>query len=136
MRIYDFLTTGVCVLLLSVPAVADDGGRSFLSELNRLSTVASTVPANGDVNPYGVAVVPVTQGALVAKSVLVSNFNNSANLQGTGTTIVQVSASGNVTLFAGINAKTLPAGACPGGIGLTVPAGDGSVGCHGQRGGV
>jgi len=119
MRISDFVTASVCIVVLSMPAVADDGAGSFLSELNRLSTVASTVPANGDINPYGVAVVPVSSGALAANSVLVSNFNNSANLQGTGTTIAQVSPTGNVTLFAKIDAKSLPSGACPGGVGLT-----------------
>ena len=48
---------------------------------------------------------------------LVSNFNNSANLQGTGTTIVQVSPNGTLKLFAEIG-PSLP-GACPGGVGLT-----------------
>jgi len=80
-------------------------------------TIASTVPANGDVNPYGVAVVPRTVGALMAHSVLVSNFNNSNNLQGTGTTIVQIAPSGKMSLFAQISGP-LP-GACPGGVGLT-----------------
>jgi hypothetical protein len=50
--------------------------------------------------------------------VLVSNFNNSANLQGTGTTIVEVGANGGLKLFAKIDAGSLP-GACPGGVGLT-----------------
>ncbi|HTJ66408.1 MAG TPA: hypothetical protein VL551_02650 [Actinospica sp.] len=80
--------------------------------------LASTVPANGDVNPYGVAVVPASVGALHRGSVLVSNFNDSANAQGTGTTIVQVSPTGKVTTFAQLDAKHLP-GACPGGVGLT-----------------
>jgi hypothetical protein len=35
------------------------------------------------VNPYGVAVVPASTGRLVAGDVLVSNFNNHRNLQGT-----------------------------------------------------
>jgi hypothetical protein len=70
------------------------------------------------VNPYGVAIVPTTAAALVANNVLVSNFNNAANLQGTGTTIVQISPSGGLTLFAKIDAASLP-GACPGGVGLT-----------------
>jgi len=81
-------------------------------------TVASTVPGNGDVNPYGVAVVPRTEGKLRAGNVLVSNFNNSQNQQGTGTTIVEISPGGKQTLFAQVNAKRLP-GACPGGVGLT-----------------
>ena len=53
--------------------------------------MASTVPDNGDVNPYGVAVVPRSTGNLHQGNVLVSNFNDKANVQGTGTTIVQVS---------------------------------------------
>lgn len=81
-------------------------------------TIASTVPANGDVNPYGVAVVGRSQGKLVRGNILVSNFNNSANQQGTGTTIVSISPSGKRSVFAQIGAKGLP-GACPGGIGLT-----------------
>ena len=44
----------------------------------------STIPGNGDVNPYGVAVVPRSQGLLHRGDVLVSNFNNSSNAQGTG----------------------------------------------------
>ncbi len=101
--------------LLTAPVNADDP--SILSTFHNLSTIASTVPANGDVNPYGVAVVPVNAGALVANSVLVSNFNNSANLQGTGTTIVEISPSGGVSVFAKLEAASLPA--CPGGVGLT-----------------
>jgi hypothetical protein len=91
---------------------------SFVGPFNTIDTIASTVPANGDVNPYGVAVAPVSKGRLVKGDVLVSNFNNSANLQGTGTTIVEVSPSGTTSLFASIDPNDLP-GACPGGIGLT-----------------
>ena len=65
--------------------------------LNSFSTVGSTVPANGDVNPYGIAFVPTSIGKLMAGQMLISNFNakESAkeNGQGTGTTIVQVSTS-------------------------------------------
>src|SRR5713101_9239958 len=110
-----FLLIVGSVFLLTVPVGAN--GPSFLSAMRHVSTVASAVPANGDVNPYGVAVVPVTMGALVANRVLISNFNDSANLQGTGTTIVQISPSGSLTVFAQISGS-LP-GACPGGVGLT-----------------
>ena len=76
-------------------------------------------PASADVNPYGVAVVPTSHGALHQGDVLVSNFNNSSNAQGTGTTIVQDSG-GTVTQFAQIDPSTFPPGAvCPGGVGLT-----------------
>jgi len=63
---------------------------------------ATTVPTNGDVNPYGVAFVPATVasgGMLQRGGILVSNFNNNQNLQGTGTTIVQISPQGQTTLF-------------------------------------
>ncbi len=90
---------------------------SFLSHFSTVTNVASTVPANGDVNPYGITVVPQSVGRLVSGDTLVSNFNNSANLQGTGTTIVQISPRGTVSTFATLRGP-LP-GACPGGIGLT-----------------
>jgi hypothetical protein len=60
---------------------------------------STTMPANGDVNPYGVAFVPrvfPAGGKIVEGDVLVSNFNNSANAQGTGTTIVQFSPQGPI----------------------------------------
>jgi hypothetical protein len=95
---------------------------SFLGQLHGLTELASTVPANGDVNPYGVAVVPASAGRLTAGDILVSNFNDKANVQGTGTTLVQVSPSGQTSVFASISA--LPPGqTCPGGIGLTTALG-------------
>jgi len=91
---------------------------TFIGPFNTVQTLASTVPKNGDVNPYGVAVAPVTKGLLTAGDVLVSNFNNHRNLQGTGSTIVEVSPGGNVSLFASLAPNKLP-GACPGGLGFT-----------------
>jgi len=58
---------------------------------------SSTIPANGDVNPYGVAFVPggfPGGGAINAGDVLIANFNNNANVQGTGTTIIQLTPTG------------------------------------------
>ena len=101
----------------SVSLYADDSDKAFISHLNQNQPVASTVPANGDVNPYGVAIVPHSAGALTEGSVLVSNFNNSGNLQGTGTTIDEIDAKGNVKVFAQISASSVPT--CTGGIGLT-----------------
>ena len=92
--------------------------RPFINRFHTITTVASTVPKNGDVNPYGVAVVQRSTGKLHRGDVLVSNFNNGKNLQGTGTTIVEISPRGKVSLFAKISAAHLP-GRCPGGIGLT-----------------
>jgi hypothetical protein len=90
----------------------------FLSSLTKVSTLASTVPANGDVNPYGLAMVPTSVGKLKAGELLASNYNGKSNNQGTGTTIVQVSTRGKRSLFAQISARSLP-GSCPGGVGLT-----------------
>ena len=55
--------------------------------LHSITTIASTVPANGDVNPYGIFVVPNTVGRLEKGNLLISNFNAASNEQGTGTTI-------------------------------------------------
>ena len=103
--------------IATAPAAAAAPG-PFIGPFNTVQTLTSTVPKNGDVNPYGVAVAPVTQGLLTAGDVLVSNFNNHRNLQGTGSTIVEISPSGGVTLFASLAPNKLP-GACPGGLGLT-----------------
>jgi hypothetical protein len=94
----------------------------FISQFSKLKTIASTVPGNGDVNPYGVAVVGLNRGKLRRGDILVSNFNNKANLQGTGTTIVQVSPGGQQTVFAHITRSELT-GPCPGGVGLTTALG-------------
>jgi hypothetical protein len=103
---------------VSAGSVRAAAAGTFVGPFNNVQTLASTVPKNGDVNPYGTAVVPTTTGRLVAGDVLVSNFNNHRNLQGTGTTIVEVSPSGTLTTFADLAANKLP-GPCPGGLGLT-----------------
>jgi hypothetical protein len=95
-------------------ATAANASDAFIGPLNHTKIIASTVPANGDVNPYGVAVVPHSTGRLYRGDVLVSNFNDKTNTQGTGTTIVEVSPHGKVFLFAGIKDSK-----CPGGVGLT-----------------
>jgi hypothetical protein len=94
------------------------GGGPFIGGFHHINTVASTIPGNGDVNPYGMAVVERSVGRLTRGSILVSNFNDKANLQGTGTTIVEISPNGTRTLFARIEVSDLT-GACPGGVGLT-----------------
>jgi hypothetical protein len=101
-----------------LPAAASTGGGSFVGPLNTVAQVAHTVPANGDVNPYGVAIVPESRGKLTEGDVLVSNFNNATpapgGQQGRGTTLVEISPSGHQRLFAQI-----PANSVPGGVGLT-----------------
>jgi hypothetical protein len=99
--------------LSSALALAQSPGAS-----HTITTIASTVPGNGDVNPYGIVVVPHTVGKLVEGNLLISNFNASSNFQGTGTTIVEITPTGQRSLFAHIDAHHLP-GTCTGGVGLT-----------------
>ena len=82
----------------------------------------STVPDNGDTNPYGVAFVPANfsaGGPLKPGDVLVSNFNNANGLQGTGTTIVRVTPAGQRSLFFNGNPTNQP----PPTLGLTTALG-------------
>jgi hypothetical protein len=81
---------GTLLLLAAAPARA----QQFLPILLH----SSTVPKNSDLNPYGVAFVPSgfpTNGSkLNPGDILVSNFNNSNNVQGTGTTIISLTPNG------------------------------------------
>lgn len=77
---------------LSAAWTSENESDAFIPQLVN----SSTIPENGDLNPYGVAFVPAgfpTDGVIAAHDVLVSNFNNSANLQGTGTTIIKLTPS-------------------------------------------
>jgi hypothetical protein len=90
---------------------------SFLDGLHRQTTLASTVPDNGDQNPYAIVVAPVSAGSIQKDDVLITNFNNAGNLQGLGVTIVDYNpATKKLSTFA-----TLPRdlAQCPGGVGLT-----------------
>ncbi len=108
--------TGLAVM---APAPAQAlSSAPFIGDFHGLKNVSSTVPADGDVNPYGVFVIRSSQGRLRRGNILVSNFNNKNNEQGTGSTIVQISPGGQQTLFARIRRSSLP-GPCPGGVGLT-----------------
>jgi DNA-binding beta-propeller fold protein YncE len=86
----------------AAPALASSrsaSGNSLRAYHDR--TVGSLVAPNGDQNPYGVAVVPLSSGTLVKGDLLVAEFNNKANISGAGTTIVQVDpSSGRTTVFA------------------------------------
>jgi len=109
------LTTALlpgAVAAAATTSVGNGTGSGFLGSLSTVSEVASTVPAlgkgapgNGDVNPYGVAVVPRSTGKLTAGDVLVSNFNDAANSQGTGVTIMEVSPAGKASVFANLGSQ-------------------------------
>ncbi len=107
----------VLLALLPCSAALADAPRGFLETVHRHVTLTSTVPDNGDLNPYAVVVAPVSAGKVQKDDVLVDNFNNIANLQGTGTTIVDYNPTTKQTsLFAQLprNLKE-----CPGGVGLS-----------------
>ena len=95
---------GALTVALTATAAAVAATGSFLGPLHTFSHVASAAPtsgpATGDVNPYGVVVVPRSTGRLVRGDVLVSNFNSKQNLQGTGSSIVEISPSGHQSVFA------------------------------------
>jgi hypothetical protein len=75
-------------IMLGTAAMIGGQARSAEPFIPRLLNT-TTVPENGDTNPYGVAFVPsgFPAGLIKSGDVLVSNFNNSAGVQGTGTTI-------------------------------------------------
>jgi uncharacterized protein (TIGR03118 family) len=64
--------------------------------------IVPTVTANGDLNPYGVAFVPQDfkgGGVLAPGDILVSNFNDSGNTQGTGSSIIKITPDGQQSTF-------------------------------------
>ena len=90
---------------------------SYLAGVHKYRLVTSTVPENGDQNPYAMVVAPVSAGTVQKGDLLVDNFNNKGNLQGTGTTIIDYRPStGQTTTFATVP-QNLPG--CPGGVGLS-----------------
>ena len=110
----------LCAALLALaatPAFADDAPKGFLENIHKHITLASTAIANGDLNPYALVVAPVSSGTIHKGDILISNFNDVSNLQGTGTTIVDYNPeTKQTTLFAKLPKQVAQ---CPGGIGLT-----------------
>src|ERR1700685_497836 len=88
------------LLAAGVAAVAPAAGASTTSSFGggftAMTTVASTVTKKGDVNTYGVAVVTRSKDRLHQGDVLVGNFNDKANTQGPGPTIVEVAPNHSV----------------------------------------
>lgn len=110
------LRLGIAFALATIPLAAH-AESSFLETLHRQATLTSTVPDNGDQNPYAVIVAPVSAGKIHKDDVLVDNFNDRNNLQGLGTTIVSVDpTTQKMSLFASIPRDLQQ---CPGGVGLT-----------------
>jgi hypothetical protein len=129
-RVLMLAAAGLCMWWALGAASARAAGSPFIAPfMENPPPLATTVPSNGDQNPYGIVTVPRRVGSLQRGDLLISNFNNAGspptgNLQGTGTTIVQIppsgssGAPGSASVFAQIDASKLP-GPCPGGVGLT-----------------
>lgn len=106
--------------LLVSPAVAEAATPYLNTVPKETLPIATTVPGNGDQNPYGIVTVPRTIGSLRQGDLLVSNFNDdgpNGGEQGTGDTIVQIppgGGSGAASVFAQVNP-----GIVDGGVGLT-----------------
>jgi hypothetical protein len=104
-------------LVYSVSAAHAENPKGFLETTHHHVTLTSTIPDNGDQNPYAIVIAPVSAGTIQKGDVLVDNFNNASNLQGTGTTIIDYNpVSKKMSLFAQVP-KDLKG--CPGGVGLT-----------------
>ncbi|RDU96846.1 hypothetical protein [Trinickia dinghuensis] len=109
--------TAAAAVLAVVSSVSYAAPQGFLETIHRDKTLINTVPDNGDQNPYAITVAPVSAGTVKAGDVLVDNFNNAANLQGTGSTIVDYHPDTNqMSVFATIPRDLKE---CPGGIGLS-----------------
>ncbi|WP_442793444.1 hypothetical protein [Paraburkholderia sp. HP33-1] len=108
-------TAGAAALTVAVNAQAEPQG--FLETIKHHTTLINTVPDNGDQNPYAIVVAPVSAGTVKQGDVLVGNFNNSTNLQGTGSTIIDYHPdTRQTTVFAAVPRDLKQ---CPGGIGLS-----------------
>jgi sugar lactone lactonase YvrE len=110
------VTAAVIAAAPAAPSAA--AARPFLDRFSATATIASAVPVSGssagDQNPYGVAVVPRSTGRLVRGDVLVSDFNNTQNQQGTGSSIVEISPTGKTRVFSVVRHPT-----SAGAVGLT-----------------
>jgi hypothetical protein len=116
----DRIAAVALTLIASVFAVGNAGaaeGGGFLEAIHHHTTLTTTVPENGDQNPYALAVAPVSAGKIAKDDLLIDNFNDKNNLQGLGTTIVDYNPSTkNLSLFAQLPRHL---DGCPGGVGLT-----------------
>jgi len=96
---------GAAVLILGLVGCNGNGSVTLpppgtnAFNFHTITNIGSIVdPTNGDQNPYGLALVPLTSGLLTAGDLMVCNFNNTANVQGTGTTVEYIHATPGSTV--------------------------------------
>jgi hypothetical protein len=95
--VYTVLGMGLMFSQAASVLAGDEDKSAIIPPRGAPALSVSAVPANGDQNPYGVAFVPEgfpKGGPLDADDILVSDFNDRANVQGTGSTIVRIKQSG------------------------------------------
>ena len=104
-RLVCYCLCGVAATLLPVrlamAQIDNDLGSILPTGFLDVSTIPPA-PAPQDLNPYGVAFVPngfPSGGKLNQGDILVSNFNDSGNTQGTGITITKVGPDGETSTF-------------------------------------
>jgi hypothetical protein len=108
---------GLLATVIPAQALLAGEPRGLLETVHHHVTCTSTIADNGDTNPYALVVAPISAGRIHQGDILVDNFNNLSNLQGTGTTIVDYNPSTKqTTLFAKLPQHL---DSCPGGVGLT-----------------
>ncbi|TDG05312.1 hypothetical protein E1N52_25190 [Paraburkholderia guartelaensis] len=111
------LALAAAAALAGAPLAAHADPQGLLETVKHHTTLINTVPDNGDQNPYAIFVAPVSSGTVKEGDVLVDNFNNAANLQGTGSTIIDYHPdTKQMSLFATIPRDLKE---CPGGVGLS-----------------
>jgi len=101
MKPKQFGLSAIVVIFAASALVASVNHQPIIPNLSAPTSV-SLVAANGDQNPYGVAFVPVsfvTGGLLNPGDIIVSDFNDNTNTQGSGTTIVRVTPTGQTSVF-------------------------------------
>src|SRR5580704_15400124 len=117
MPIFGRLIAATVAGLTLAAAAQADTSQGLLETIHRHITRTSTITDNGDLNPYAVIVAPVSTGKIQKDDVLVDNFNNLSNLQGTDITIVDYNPATKRTSPLARLPQNLPQ--CPGGVGLT-----------------
>jgi DNA-binding beta-propeller fold protein YncE len=117
MRLVPLLGCAALLAGTAAPSPAQAQSQGLLETIHKHITRTSTITDNGDLNPYAVVVAPVSAGKIQQGDVLVDNFNNLSNLQGTGTTIVVYSPATHKTFTFAKLPQNLAQ--CPGGVGMT-----------------
>ena len=107
-----------CAVLSPASALAFD--HSFIGQFSTITPVGSTVPSNGDENPYGIVNVPSSVGSLVRGDIAHQQLQRFAKTsRATGTTIVQLTPSGSLSRVRSDQHRRPSPAPCPGGVGLT-----------------